>query len=174
MPLVRSAPAALAETLLTNWEAHAQPVTTPAYRAARPAVLARLAAYSARLLHSDDINLDPEDARATLRRATTFGLSRAAAAGPNRATRLAALLAAALVAFPPVTPSTGLHPVAALLSLQSGCNDDLAMDELTEILATVQQTLLTPETKLAFGHGISPAPTDAGLLAWLLVAYTAG
>ncbi len=166
-------PAALAETLLCDWEAHARPTPTPAYQAARVGLLARLTEFSALLLRPDDINLNADDARAVLRPATAFRLGRAATTGPARAARLGSLLAANLPLFPPAAAPATLRPVVAVLSLQSGPAQELEMDELTEITETVQQTILTPEVEMIFGHGISSEAEDATLLAWLLVGYAA-
>lgn len=174
MAFDNSAPAALAETLLHEWETRARPAATPAYLTARPAVLARLTELSTLLLRPDDINLNAEDARTTLRPATAFRLGHATAAGPCRAARLGPLLAADLSSFPPLAPPPDQQPITALLSLQSHHDHDLGMDELTEIVEYVQQTLLTPEVEMIFGHGIAPEAGEAGLLVWLLVGYTAG
>ena len=173
MPSDNSAPATLAETLLREWETSACPTSTPAYQAARPRVLARLTEFSALLLRPDDINIDPNDARATLRRATAFRLGRASASGPTRAARLLPLLTADLIPFSPVTPPPGLRPITALLSLQSHLGHELEMNELTEIVETVQQTILTPAVEMIFGHGISPEIEEAALQVWLLVGYAA-
>lgn len=171
MPFAPLPPAALAEKLLAEWEARLRPVPTPAYQTARAHLLAQLTGFSALLLRPDDINLDADDVRAVLRRATAFRLGHASTTGPNRAARLAPLLAANLQLFPPAAAPETLQPMVALLSLQSGPAQELEMDELTEIVETVQQTLLTPEVEMIFGHGISPEAEDAGLLAWLLVGY---
>lgn len=166
-----SAPAALATTLLRDWEAAARPAPTPAYQAARPGLLARLTQFVALLLRPDDVNIDPADARTVLAHATAFRLGHATAAGPGRAGRIAPLLAADLTLFPPDAPPAGLRPVAALLSLQSGTEHDLEMDELTEIVEAIQRNLLSPNTEMVFGHGIAPEAETAGLRAWLLVGY---
>ena len=110
------APAALAETLLAEWEAHARPATTAAYVAARAGLLPRLTAFCALLLRPYDLNVDPEDARSVLRHATAFRLGCAATFGPHRATGLPPLLTADLHLLPPVAPPAGLQPIGALLS----------------------------------------------------------
>jgi hypothetical protein len=108
-----------------------------------------------------------------LRRARAFRLGHATATGPGRATRLGPLLAVDSQLFPALAPLPYLRPVAALLSLVSGPRHELEMDELTEILETVQQTLLTPDTEMVFGHGSLPEADETGLQAWLLVGYEA-
>ena len=167
-------PAALAETLLREWEAQARPTPTPAYRAARADLLARLARFSAQLLRAADLNVDADDARTVLGRATTFRLGAAVAGGSGRASRLTALLTADLAWFPPHVPPADVRPIAALLSLQSGTEHELEMDELSEIVETIQHNLLTPDTEMIFGHGIAHEAGETGLLAWLLVGYEAG
>ncbi|WP_210516114.1 hypothetical protein [Hymenobacter terricola] len=173
MSTAHPTPAALAETLLCDWEALAQPTSTLAYQTARLRLLVQLTEFSALLLRPDDVNIDPDDARAPLRHATAFRLGRAEATGPHRAARLCPLLAANLLCFPPIAPPPGLQPIAALLSLQSGLYHELEMDELTEIVGAVQQTILTQEVEMIFGHGISPEAEEAELLVWLLVGYAA-
>ncbi|MDB5271306.1 MAG: hypothetical protein JWP58_4346 [Hymenobacter sp.] len=160
---------ALAETLLCEREAHSQPVVTPAYQATRSNLLARLAEFSSLLLRPDDI--DPDDARAVLGRATAFRLGHAATSGPNRAARLAPILATNSLLFPPIASPPGLQPIAALLSLLSGPTQELEMDELTEIVEAVQRNILSEDTEMIFGHGILPEAEEAGILAWLLVGY---
>lgn len=161
-------PSTLAETLLSEWEAQTRPTPTPAYHAARADLLARLARFSAQLLRAADLNVDAVDARTVLGRATAFRLGAAVASGTGRASRLTALLTADLAWFPPYVSPANVRPVAALLSLQSGTEHELEMDELTEIVEAIQHNLLTPDTEMIFGHGIAP---EAGLLAWLLVGY---
>ena len=171
MPTFPPTPAALAEMLLREWETRTRPVSTPAYLAARQPVLALLTEFSTLLLRHDDINLDADDVRAVLRKATAFSLGRAETTGSDRAARLGALLVADLSPFPYVALPEDLQPVAALLSLQSGPSHELAMDELTEIVETVQKTALYEDTEMIFGHGISSEADEVGLLAWLLVGY---
>ena len=166
-----SAPAALAATLLHEWEAAARPAPTPAYRAAHAGLLVRLAQFVALLLRPDDVNINPADARTVLGHAKAFRLGHAATTGPGRASRIGLLLAADLALFPPAVLLAGLRPVAALFSLQSGTEHDLEMDELTEIVEAIQQNFLSRNTEMIFGHGIAPEADEAGLQAWLLVGY---
>ncbi len=157
-----------AAALLTEWEARAQP-DPAAYAAQRPALLALLIDFCALLDGPADVNVDREDLRAVLQPATALGLARAAAAGPGRAPRVTQALLAALAA-----QRIAGHPqaVTALLSISSPDTAELEMDELTEILQTIQQ-YLGPDAEMIFGHGSSPAADGTGLRLWLLVGYAA-
>ena len=167
-----SAPATLAITLLHEWEAGTRPAPTPAYLAARPQALALLAEFSHSLLLDAPINVDAEDVRSVLRRASTIGLGTAVAHGPGRAGRAAALVMAAVQAQQ-LGPAPAGRAVSSLLCIASGPDCDLAMDELTEITETIQ-TAFGQDMEMIFGHDIVPALSDSALQVWMLVGYRAG
>ena len=166
-----SATAALAATLLHEWEAAARPALTPTYQAARPRVLALLTEFSQSLLLDSPINVDAEDVRSVLRRATTIGLGTAVAHAPGRAGQAAALVIAATQAQPLGPAPTG-RAVSALQCIASGPDCDLEMDELTEITETIQTTF-GQDMEMIFGHDIIPDLPGSALQVWLLVGYAA-
>lgn len=166
-----SAPAALAETLLREWEARTRPAPTPAYQAARPLMLAQLADLCQLLLQPADINVTADDVREVLLRATTIGLGTTVAHGSGRAARVAAGVTAAIQTQQLGPAPTG-NPVSSLLSISSSPDCELEMDELTQITETVQTTF-AQDMEMVFGHDISPDLTDSELRVWLLVGYAA-
>lgn len=159
-------PPIMADVLLHEWENRAFPPHDAAYAAARP-----LAALLGALVYRrpGDLALDLEDLRDTLRRARAFGLGRATATGPNRATRLvpAAVAACQLAHLGP--PPVGL-PVLALLHIGSHPAAELEMDELAELTETLQATL-GPDADLIFWHHCDEALPPAAMQLWLLLGY---
>jgi cell division GTPase FtsZ len=166
-----SAPVLLAETLLHEWETSTRSTQSPAYLAARPRVSALLAEFSKSLLIDAPINVDAEDVRSVLRRATTIGLGTAVAHGPGRAGHAAALVIATVQAQQLGPEPTG-SAVSSLLCITSGPDCELEMDELTEITETVQTTF-GQDMEMIFGHDILPDLTGSALQVWLLVGYAA-
>ena len=164
-----NSPAALAATLLREWEAATRPAPTPVYQAARPQVLALLAEFSQSLLLDAPINVDAEDVRTVLRRARTMGLGTAVAHRAGRAGRAAALVIAAAQAQQLGSAPVG-RAVSSLLCITSGPDCDLEMDELTEITETIQATF-GQDMEMIFGHDIVPDLSDSALQVWLLVGY---
>ena len=165
------APAALAETLLREWEARTRPAPTPAYQAARRPVLALLTEFCESLRADDPITVDAEDVRAVLHQSTAIGLGSAVAYGPDRASQAAASVIAAVRAQQ-LGPTPTAHPVLALLAIRSGPDLELQMDELTEITETVQ-TAFGQDLEMIFGHNDSAGLLGPALHVWLLVGYAA-
>jgi cell division GTPase FtsZ len=166
-----SAPAVFAETLLREWETGTSPAATPPYLTARSRVLALLTEFNKLLLADSSINVDAEDVRSVLRRATTIGLGTAVAHAPGRAGHAAALVIAAAQTQQLGPAPTGTA-VSALLYLISGPDCELDMDELTYITETIQ-TAFGQEMEIILGHHIASNLTGSALQVWLLVGYAA-
>ncbi|SET50232.1 DNA translocase FtsK [Hymenobacter actinosclerus] len=150
-----------AETLLAEWEAHAQPAQTPDYPANRARVAAQFATLCAVLIDNDaDINVDVDDARAVLRHATSLRVGSAGSSGPGRALRAARQAAAEAQAYH-LGPAPEAPTATALLSILSHPTAELEMDELTTITEYLQQTLGNHQTEVIFGHGLQAGlPTE--------------
>jgi cell division GTPase FtsZ len=157
----------MADVLLHEWEDYTFPPHTAAYAAARPLAVAALGQVDYR--RPAALALDLEDVRATLRRARSFGLGCATDAGPGRATRLVPAAVAACqrahLGPPPAGP-----PVLALLALTSHPAAELEMDELSEIVETLQATL-GPDAEITFWHGGEAVLPQAAVQLWLLLGY---
>ena len=164
-------PPLMADVLLHEWEDYAAPPPDAAYARARPLAVAALTALLGTLAHRPPaaLALDLTDVRHTLRRARAFGLGSASAAGPGRAARLVpAALAACQQAHlgpPPAGP-----PALALLHLGSHPAAELEMDELSEILETLQATL-GPDVELAFWHSTEETLPPTAVQFRLLLGY---
>ena len=169
LPIASSAPAALAATLLAEWETRTNPACTPAYLAARAPTLSLLAELSQSLLPGTPLNVDAEDVRTVLRQAAAFGLGTAVAHGEGRAGRAAAQ-AIATTRAQPLGPASAGRAVASLLCIASGPDCELAMDELTEITETIHGAF-GQDMEMIFGHDLLPHLPDSALQVWLLVGF---
>ena len=163
-------PAPTAKTLLAEWEAHAQPALLPDYPASRARVAEQFATMCAVLIDNDaDINVDADDARTVLRRATCLRMGSAGSSGHGRALRAAQQAAAVAQAYH-LGPAPDAPATTALLSILSHPAAELEMDELTAITEYLQQTLGNNQMEVIFGHGLQPdLPTE--LWVGVLVGY---
>jgi len=105
-----------------------------------------------------NVNVDEQHIRSILLGASAFELTSATAAGPQRAGQVARNIITSLQLPLPLRPYG-----RALLAISSPTSAELQMDELTEIIETIQQQL-GPETELIFGHD-TDLTTAAGMAA---------
>ena len=159
-------PAALANTLLFEWEQRTRPVA--ACLASRPALLTQLAAICATLRPGAAMHITAGDLRAVLASAAAFGIGTARASGPDRAARAANAVVAGARAPGHCAPIGPAHQ--ALLSISSPAAVPLHMDELTVILEIAQHAL-GPDVEIVFGHDETDKATAPDLQVWLLVGY---
>ena len=137
----------LADHLLDEWVQTlpgAVPRPSPAVRHAFVRFVSEV------LQRNPDTNLDQADVREVLRGATGLAVSRAEASGPGRAL---GALADAYHTRAAVGPADALYG-RVLLSLLSHADTELEMDELTDVLETVQRWS-GPDWEIIFGHGVA-------------------
>ncbi|MGI4871031.1 MAG: hypothetical protein ACRYFX_07615 [Janthinobacterium lividum] len=161
----------MADVFLHEWEDRAHPPHDAAYAAARPLAVAALASFLASLVYRQAAALavDFEDFRSVLWQANALCISSGCGTGAGRAQRLVqAVLAGEGVTH--LGPAPGGPPTGALLSLSSAPDAELEMDELSEILQTLQ-TALGADVQIIFGHSTDDALPAATLHLWLLLGY---
>ena len=137
----------LADHLLDEW-VQTLPGAVPRPSAAVRHAFARFV--SEVLQCNPDTNLNQADVQVVLHGATGLAVGRAEASGPGRAL---GALADAYHTRAAVGPNDAPYG-RVLLSLLSHIDTELAMDELTAVLESVQQRT-GPDWEIIFGHGIA-------------------
>lgn len=101
------------------------------------------------------VNVDFQDVRTVMRNAGAAVMGSAETNGENRARRAAE----AALASPLLDNRDIIGAQRILLSIMSGDQDELQMDELTEITEYIQQQA-GDDAEMIFGHGVDPSLED--------------
>lgn len=168
MPVTTPPAAPPTTTLLAAWEATATPAQLAAQAPYRAVVLAWLTTLHQLVASAPPLpgEVDMDDAYTVMRGAGAIRAAQTETTGPTRAAAAVRQLLAA------VPPSVNGQPARrALLSVVSGTVAPLKMDELSEIMETLQNTLLHDNGEMIFGHGELTTVAVGALQVWLLLSY---
>ena len=154
--------------LLAAWEAAATPAQLAAQAPYRAMVLAWLTTLHQLVASAPPLpgEVDMDDAYTIMRGAGAIRAAQTETTGPTRA---AAALRQLLAAVPPSVD--GQPARRALLSVVSGPAAPLEMDELSEIMETLHNTLLRDDGEMIFGHGERVTVAAGAVQVWLLLSY---